>query len=35
MPSQPFMSMGPYIKRRDSLTQEKKVSSMGRKSSNF
>jgi hypothetical protein len=35
MPSQPFMSIGPYIKRgTDSLTREENVSSMGRKSSN-
>jgi hypothetical protein len=34
MPSQPFMSMGPYIKRKDSLTWEEKVLSMGRIFSN-
>jgi hypothetical protein len=34
MPSQPFMSMGPYIKRGDSLTQEEKVSNIVRKSLN-
>jgi hypothetical protein len=28
------MSMGPYIRRGDSLTQEEKVSSMGRNSLN-
>jgi hypothetical protein len=34
MSSQPFMPMSPYIKRGDSLTQEEKLSSMGRKSLN-
>jgi hypothetical protein len=34
MPSQLFTSMGPYIRIGAPLTLEKKVSSMGRKSSN-
>jgi hypothetical protein len=32
--SQPFISMGQYIRKGAILTQEEKVSSMGRKSSN-